>query len=351
VPVSRSVTLRQIAAACGFCKATISLALRGDRTIPEQTRAQIVAKAAELGYRPHPYLSALMAHTRSANPIQDDIPLALITSHRIPSPWTLGMIKPALHKGLVERAQQRGFRIEEFWLRAPGMTARRLSKILYHRGIRGLIVGPLERPRGHLHFDWDQFSAVTIGYSVTRPMLHRVISHHVHGVQLAMRQLRHRGYRRIGFAVTQEADARVDGHFLASYLREQQRLRSSSRVPVLLPPLAKWTIARFRAWLEKHRPDAIICTEGPPVWAWLEVIGDGLGFRPRLTALYGDLDSTADCCGVHQSDYEIGVATIDVLADLLHRNERGLPEIPRTLLVEPVWVEERRQKEPAQANA
>ncbi len=336
---SKPVTLSQIAAACGVCKATVSIALRGDRSIPEATRNRIVEKAMQMGYHPHPYLSALMAHTRAAHPIPADIPLAFVTSHHVPSPWKQGMIKPALINGLYERALQRGYRVEEFWLREPGMTARRLSKILYNRGIRGLIVGPLQRPRGHLLFDWDKFSAVTIGYSVTRPVLHRVISHHVHGVQLAMRQLRHRGCRRIGFAVAQEHDARVDGHFLAGYLREQQRLVASQRVPLYFPPLARWKCEGFRAWLEKHRPDAVICTEGPPVLAWLKKIGKSLASVPLLIALYSDLDSPEGIGGIHQSDHEIGVATIDVLADLLHRNERGLPEIPRTLLVEPTWID------------
>jgi LacI family transcriptional regulator len=180
----RIVTIRDIAAAAGLGRTAVSLALRNHSSIPPQTRQRVQQVAEELGYRPNPLISALMMHKRAASAMPQHLPIALVTQFQKPSPWEYGWVLPELHQGLADRAVMRGYRLEEFWTRSPGMSMRRLSKILQQRGIPGVVVCPLPVAHGHLSLDWANFAAISIGYTLVRPALHRVIGHHVHGVQV-----------------------------------------------------------------------------------------------------------------------------------------------------------------------
>ncbi|MDR1281553.1 MAG: hypothetical protein LBK99_12110 [Opitutaceae bacterium] len=49
----------------------------------------------------------------------------------------------------------------------------------------------------------------------------------------------------------------------------------------------------------------------------------------------GEADDTTS--GIHQNDHLIGRKAIDLLVDMVHRNERGIPATPIRTLVEGVW--------------
>jgi hypothetical protein len=40
-----------------------------------------------------------------------------------------------------------------------------------------------------------------------------------------------------------------------------------------------------------------------------------------------------------KNSFQIGVMAVDLLVDMLHRNERGIPTIPYRLMVEGSWCE------------
>jgi len=53
------------------------------------------------------------------------------------------------------KANELGFNLEHFWLGEPGLTHGRLSRILYSRGINGVIIASHAREIDvELHFDW-----------------------------------------------------------------------------------------------------------------------------------------------------------------------------------------------------
>ena len=56
--------MEDVARAVGYSRATVSLALRGDASIPEKTRQRIAKVAEKLGYRTNPLVSALMSLQR-----------------------------------------------------------------------------------------------------------------------------------------------------------------------------------------------------------------------------------------------------------------------------------------------
>ena len=56
----KSITMKTIAAQAGVTQATVSMSFANNPRIPAATRARIRGIADRLGYRPNPYVSALM---------------------------------------------------------------------------------------------------------------------------------------------------------------------------------------------------------------------------------------------------------------------------------------------------
>ncbi len=332
-----TVSMTQIAEASGFSRSAVSMALRDHPALPAATRKHIQETAERLGYRPNPMVSALMAHRRASNPAPSNITLAFLTNFEQREPWKTGRILPELYEGLVRRAEERGYALEEFWLRERGMSGRRLSQILEHRAIPGVIVCSLPTSHGHLRLDWPKFSAVAIGYSLARPVLHRVISHHLHGIQLAMRKLRHAGYRRMGLIMHRRENARVDGHWLAGFLLEQQALEPAARLQPFLPDDAEWNGTAFREWFERERPDVLLCVHPREIVPWLHGMKLSVP-EVGLVNLYAGSAEMASA-GVTQNPRGVGANAVDLLIELLNKNERGIPTLPKTVLVEPSWCD------------
>jgi LacI family transcriptional regulator len=65
--------------------------------------------------------------------------------------------------GARARALAQGYRIEEINVRDPALSSARLTEILLRRGVRGVIVAPLQSIHEPVVLDWAQFSAVAIG--------------------------------------------------------------------------------------------------------------------------------------------------------------------------------------------
>jgi LacI family transcriptional regulator len=225
--------------------------------------------------------------------------------------------------------------VEAFWFREPGMTPERMTQILLTRSIHGLVIAPLPVAHGELELGWENFSAVTLGYSLTKPLLHRAVNHQFRSMRLAMRELRALGYERLGLALPASLNERVDRQWVASFLVEQLDLDHS--VPLFVPDDAQWNFESFRKWFDAHEPDAVISHE-EIVLEWLKKMGQqapgDVGFVHLNCA-----DQSGQFAGIYQNGPAIGAVAVDFLIGMIHRNERGVPTLPHSLLVEGTWVE------------
>ncbi len=332
----KPVTQADIARAAGVTTATVSMALRNHAAIPEATRARIRAVADRLGYRPDPQLSKLMSYMRARRPSAAATPLALLTFHDESSPWRSASFLRRLHSGILRAAAALGYRVEEFWTRQPGMDAARLSGVLRTRGIEGAIAMPFgHAPRGRLETDISEISCIGIGHSVSEPDVHRVAPDQFRAAMLAFERLRALGYRRIGFALNAVADERTAHQFLAAYLYHLHVVPREQRLPLLV--LRTMEPPRFFAWMRACRPDAVACNQINPL-NWLTAAGvklpDELGF-----AVLDRSPGITTASGVDQQMEEVGAAAVEQLVGLIRRGDRGAPEHPRTVLIEPRWVD------------
>jgi DNA-binding LacI/PurR family transcriptional regulator len=327
------VTMKEVAAAAGVSAATVSRALGMDPQIPEATRMRIRKMATKLGYRPDPLLSAFARRRRSTSAGAEVTTLAYVTNFPTSDEWRANPFYAPMFQGATDHALRNGYKLEHFWLRESGMTGERLSRILYNRGIVGLIVAPTPAARSRLSLDWARFSCVTIGYSLLRPDLHRVNPHHFHALLSADRKLRRLGYSRIGFCIYEGTSGRVDDLWLAGALLTQRRHPDS---PLKVFPPTDDTRHRIADWALTERLEVVVSDNS-------QALGE---LRRRGIRSPGDIDfatlnwvkSEPEIAGINQRPAAIGAAAVDLAIAQIRRNERGIPEIPVTSMVEGAWV-------------
>lgn len=335
-------TIRDIARETGFHYSTVSLALRDHPRIPDATRRVIRDAAKAIGYHPDAMLSALCAYRVMKRPPTEQSVIAWITNHRTRSGWRTSACTRDYFEGASQRATERGYRLETFWLSEPGMDGPRMGRILCTRGIQGVLLPPQEHLSA-IDLAWDNLSAVTFGYTLVQPRLHLVSNHEYRTMGTLFAELEKRFYQRVGLVNLREQDKRVDNNWLAAYLVEQTRLRPEHQLPPLV--LEQWDPETFLSWVEHYQPDAIV-TRLPEVHRTLRRAGYSV--PEDIGVAYHTLDEKSRyLSGMKKNSFQIGVMAIDLLVDMLHRNERGIPTRPYLLMVEGSWVEGNTLRKPS----
>lgn len=344
--MSDRVTLNQLAQAAGVAKSTVSYALRSDPRISMETRARIQQLAVELGYRANPVVSHLMAQLNSLKREEYQGTIAYLTDSPEEGFWRQIPEFVRYWQGTAHRAWALGYQLEEFWLREPGMTAKRLSGILYNRGIRGVIVGPLTQAGTELNMDWERFSSVAIGYSMASPALHRVTHHHAHAMSLALKKLTERGYERIGMAMYSRMNARADHGWLYAYLKHEFDRCGEVGIPPLFMDDREPHEVRARQlepWLKKYGVQAVVSANSSVAEKLLPMLGykipADLGYVYMAGVTGNDLGEQPSFSGIDQHGIQIGVAAADMVTAQIYRNEYGVPDFPKLTLMEGFWTE------------
>ncbi len=323
--------MQNIADRAGVSRMTVSLALRNDPQLPEKTRKRIQELAQEMGYRPNPLVNALMSSIRERHGISSRVGIALIAHDKCRA---FHSIKRFLD-GAQSRARQLGCRSDVFWVGDDSLHQQQLNRILKSRGVSGLVISPMFKPGRTLDIEWERFATGAIGYSLASPSLHRAVNHQLHTIRLAMRCLHERGYQRIGLALEQISDERTDHNWSAGFLGHQYRCATCKpSIPMLLTD--QLTEATFSEWFLTHRPDAIIAGHRV-VRDWLANLKLQIPSEVAFALLNRD-PTYGDFAGIDQGPQLVGAAAVDLVIGQLLRNERGIPENPRVVLVEGTWV-------------
>lgn len=341
--MGKRVSLQKIADLVGVSKMTVSLALRDHPRISAGTQAKIKEVARELGYQPNPEVAQFMAAIRRDKSVEGGLPLAYITSGRKRGAWKESPTELAYWEGACERAQSYGYYLEEHWLDEPRMSERRMSDILWHRGVKGIIIPPMIRtltgqmPGLKLNFKWDKFASVVIGDMLLSPLLNRVLHDHYVSILIVLEKLSQLGYRRIGLCLTEHMDLTVHQRWQAGY-RVYRANHPIERIePLIIPDLSARAVA---GWIAENRLDAIVSAERRMPRFFEEM---GLMMGKDLAYADLDLDTTdpaySEVGGIVQNSAMLGMAAVDLAVSSLNRNQLGLPDIPFVMQVEGTWVE------------
>ena len=96
--------------------------------------------------------------------------------------------------------------------------------------------------------------------------------------------------------------------------------------------------AIFCRWIKEHRPDVVISFDSyVPDWLTRRLgmkIPEDIGlvvhdWRPQISGF----------AGIHHQRSQVAAAVVDLVATQLAQNERGVPEVPRQILIPPKWVD------------
>lgn len=318
----RAISMKDLAIAAGVSQSTVSLALRQDPRVAAGTRERVQALARELGYRPDPALSALVAYRARTRPTGDYGKIAVLhdwkqIGNRVPPSLRISV------GGIEAGAAALGYEIEPFQVRADDPAgARRLSRTLHHRGIRGLILIGLRMPE--LTLEWEHFSAVAIGEYFSSPRLNHVNHHHHWVLSTTYQELRALGYRRIGFCNSRISEERKHFLYLGAYLKclFLDGLPSEDLPPFIYDEKA-WDPL---PWLDAHGFDAVMCQVPGHLLEKLQAAGRSVPEEVGVAGFSIPLGTNEDFISGCTLDYaRMGYTAVEVLQSMMHHGQRGVP--------------------------
>jgi len=316
--------------------ATVSKSLRGVPTIPLSTRERVTRVAQQMGYRLHPYISALMRNRRKRGAAVAQAPtLAYVTAFPTEDGWRRQAFYRALHAGARGRAEARGYVLQPFWLYRDGMTNERFSEILWARGIRGMLLSPFPQFGMKINLQWEHFSVVAHGLSLAQPVFHRTSNDHYQSMILAMTECRKRGYARPGFALDVPTSERLEFRWEAAYQLAGERLGFDMKVP-LLRLLSRWEPDRICRWIKREKPDVVVTLILEEQVR--ELIKQGIRIPERVGLVSLSVgESGSALSGIFQDPSAMGAVAADQLIKMVERNETGVPGDPITLTIGGRW--------------
>lgn len=329
--------MRDVAAKAKVSVATVSICLRGLPRVSAETTARVRRIAAELGYRPHPLVSALMRSRRKRSGASRAGPaLAFVTAFPIADAWrtSASPLIRLLLEGATARATMRGYGLSHYWLYRDGMTNQRFSAMLRARGVRGIFLAPVPQFGMKIDLDWRNFSVVAHGLSIATPVFHRTTNDHYQSMMLAMRQCQRHGYHRPGMAMDAALSQRLEYRWETAFATERERWKCDRSVRSLF--FSQWDRDEFRTWVRRERPDVVIGLFMPEHYA--EILELGLAVPAELGLVSLSVhEPGSQISGIHQNARRLGEIAIDKLIDQVERNETGIPDVPITLTLEGRW--------------
>ncbi|MDX2109751.1 MAG: LacI family DNA-binding transcriptional regulator [Verrucomicrobiota bacterium] len=328
------LTLKDLAKELKVTEATVSLALRNHPRISPETRQQVQALAAKLGYIVNPAFSR-RGSTRMGKRGRPIMPLALILQ-RNPS-YSHG--SEAYQIEIKRIAANFGY-VVTLHLLKKDECARRLGDILKNRGVEAVLCGPIYYKSILDDFPWGDFCIGACEAGLYAPPCHLVMPD-VGQAILAARQLCvARGYHRIGFAQIIEPTPPVD------YL---DRYGAASLAATTCPDAVSFTSGDFSArdrtqflgWVKAGAFDIVIGQTATFYW-WLREGGYNIPQDIGFIGLRMDADRTERELSGFEEDHLLTASLACQLVDMEVRQfRRGPPKAPARMLVKMPWYEGR----------
>lgn len=330
-------TIKDIAAKAGVAVSTVSYALRNHPSIPPATCRRIQAIGEKLGYRPDPQISALMAHIGRGRAVQSSGRIALVWMQGRRAQTRSDEFFLQVRAGASDRAQLRGYHLEEFWPDEDRLSGARLSAILRARGIQSVIFSPsIEGVSADYALGWDPFACVVLGHARWPVELHRVVHDHYRAVCECLQHMTAAGVERPAIVLTEEINQRTDSAVKAAFMTHHP---NEALARGLIFALDRRSPRDFPAWLRTHNPDGVLLLRRE--W-WNDIV------TPRLKVLHAagrvwcanwQADDPVALPGIRQR-YDLAArAAVDLVTGLEQSRTFGLPDHPQCVQIRGDWRE------------
>lgn len=174
--------------------------------------------------------------------------------------------------------------------------------------------------------------SAALAHNLGWPLLHAATSHEYYNTTIALQALHRLGYRRIGFCdvpgVKEPYFRMGEGAYLAYQV---ESVSGPDRLPVLEP--GPEDLKAVRSWYATHRPDAVLSQHHRFRQQFQQ-----LGLKLGQDLAYASMNRLeAGMAGIDLRHESIAEEALNLVADQLNRNERGLARVPRLILVPGTW--------------
>lgn len=182
-----------------------------------------------------------------------------------------------------------------------------------------------------LQFDWEPFSVVAFDDVLQHPRVDRVVFHHFEATRHLLEALRNIGYARIGLALTENMDARVEHGFGGAYHVWAAHLPRRVRVPAYLP--VELDLGGFGNWVSTHRPEVVVAVGRLARVLRHYIRNSGETWTKKI--LVANLSSLSEDEAELRRDFErMGESLVRLLKSQETAGESGIPAYRTTVVVE-----------------
>lgn len=330
------VTQADIAKALKIARSTVTMALKNNQHIAEETRKRVHSKAKELGYVPNPSLSALAAYRHKKSSPVPHSSIAIIRNE-VPVDQRF-RTRNRIYDSLVERAQLLGYSAILFRSDFRSKSLKSVLRECHARGIRGVILFsylPLD-PTELCQIDWSDFAVLSIVPSTQNDYIRNIDFEVYHDTIDVVRRIAEAGYKRPGIIVSQ---ATADMNFdlsINAYREACKRFGLDADVPPYRHTSERG-VEPIWIWAENERIDLALGVQ-------LEFVGEILNVLGAKDALPFDfvcMDLNAEHIGKIAGAYgrrsEIADAAINQVHGMIQTWHFGLPRHSYSFLIRKQW--------------
>lgn len=327
--------MRTIAERANCSQMTVSKALRNAPGISQSTREKIRKLARSMGYTPNPLVSALMASRGGRRGESESGMVIAVVRTTLPPDQIEHPNVNQILQGIRERASETGFLTDDFRLGPLGVDGRALHKVLRARGIRGMILLPLSADATFEGIPFANYAVGSVGSAAIAQKLANVDGDCFGNMLLAVRRLEGLGYRRPGLVMSAGLEEITDLRYHGGFIAAIESSPNLTQLPIhlLWHPGTRMTLGE---WFNQNNPDVII--SGVETLPFLEAAGIQI---PRDTAFAViDRHSQMNQLAGFSTHFEmIGSVAVDLVTSQLYRNEFGLPQYPKRVVVPGAWID------------
>ena len=319
--VEKPPTLRSLAAELKVSAITVSRALRGHDTVRQALAARIQRHAKKRGYLRDPVVAEVLGGLGRVRGVRYRETVAFVWTHERSE-------SSDEERGARAAAAALGYRFEVVKPWTQGLAEHDVSRILWSRGIRGVLLAPnYSRPDPRYELAWEKFAVVLLGSSLVNTGLTRVARDYYHDAKLALARLEAAGFTRIGMALDSSTHERTDRRYAAAFREHGGTAARFHLVDATRPEAVERR--RYETWLVNAKPDAVLADFArSEEWANAPLLHARLMLRPGKTGP-----------GVRADFARVGAEAMRMLDGLLREKRLGLLAEPVSVLVPGTWRE------------
>ncbi|MDQ8201882.1 LacI family DNA-binding transcriptional regulator [Pelagicoccus sp. SDUM812003] len=334
------VLMKDVAKEAGVHQTTVSLALRNHPSLPKSTRERIQKLANEMGYRPDPALSALVAYRQATKNQPSEQVIAWIINVKDPRRVSEQHVHRQLMEGATKRAQELGYKLDVFWYGKEYKDSKSLNRVLKARGIQGVIFGAFDHHDDEpFELEWDLFSVVKINPLPRLLSFDCILCNQIDAVRKALSEASRLGLKRIGLAVSEFEEINKHFTFAAGFYTHRRLTDQQNWIEPHYfkhgPDYAEDVIPDAIEWAKANKLEVVMSN-----WNNMDIVAKAVtesGWDCRFIPLDAD-DRTKIYGGINQDHRESGRRAVDMAVGHIKTFRRGPESSPSTTLITPKLI-------------